>query len=216
MKVRAFSGGPFAENGYVAFCGREAVIIDPGASAPAMVDAVEREGARLAAILLTHSHMDHVEGVPAVRAAFPDAPLHLHADARAMYDAVPQQAAMFGLSPVPDLPAPDAGFEAGTPFRFGDCVLEVRLAPGHCPGHVILYSPADVLAFVGDVVFAGSIGRADLPGGDFQTLMRSIREQVLTLPDDTRLLSGHGPETTVGHERVGNPFLVPHYRGDFA
>ena len=92
----------------------------------------------------------------------------------------------------------------------------MRHAPGHAPGHVILYAPEAGAAFVGDVIFQGSIGRSDLPGGDFRTLMRSIHEQVLTLPDDTRLLSGHGPETTVSRERRTNPFLIPHYGGELA
>lgn len=218
MKILTFSGGPFGQNGYVVLCesSGDAVVVDPGATAPRMVEAVRDAGADLSAILLTHSHLDHVEGVPTVREAFPGAPIHLHADARAMYDAVPQQAAMFSLPAVADLPPPDAGFEHGGTFTFGDCAFEVRLAPGHCPGHVVLWAPDDGVALVGDVVFAGSIGRTDLPGGDYVELMRSIREQILTLPDETRLLSGHGPATTVGHERIGNPFIAPQYGGDLA
>lgn len=218
MKILTFSGGPFAQNGYVALCPSSgtAVVVDPGATAPQMVAAVHEAGATLAAVLLTHSHLDHVDGVPAVRKAFPGVPIHLHADALSTYEAVPQQAAMFGLPPVPDLPRPDAGFEHGGTFTFGDCSFEVRLAPGHCPGHVILWAAGEGLALVGDVVFAGSIGRTDLPGGDYLELMRSIREQVLTLPDETRLLPGHGPATSVGHERIGNPFIAPQYGGDLA
>jgi hydroxyacylglutathione hydrolase len=98
--------------------------------------------------------------------------------------------------------------------RFGECALQVRLAPGHAPGHVILVG--DGMALVGDVIFAGSIGRTDLPGGDLATLMRSIREQVLTLPDETVLHTGHGPDTTVGHERRSNPFVTGVYGGGFA
>jgi glyoxylase-like metal-dependent hydrolase (beta-lactamase superfamily II) len=104
----------------------------------------------------------------------------------------------------------------GTALELAGIRFEVRHVPGHAPGHVILYVPAAGVAFVGDVVFQGSIGRSDLPGGDFQQLMRSIREQVLTLPDETALYPGHGPSTTVGHERISNPFLVPNLRGGFA
>ena len=114
------------------------------------------------------------------------------------------------------LPAPDREFVPGESVGFGSCSFEVRFTPGHSPGHVILYSAEFQLALVGDVVFQGSIGRTDLPGGDFQTLMRSIREQVLTLPDETRIYTGHGGQTTVGLERRGNPFLIPHYGGEMA
>jgi glyoxylase-like metal-dependent hydrolase (beta-lactamase superfamily II) len=122
---------------------------------------------------------------------------------------------MFGLQADPQ-PEPTDTLVPGTPFEFGACSLQVRFAPGHAPGHVIFVSDADGVALVGDVVFQGSIGRTDLPGGDFQTLMKSIREEVLTLPDDTVLYPGHGPPTSVGQERIGNPFLVPHYGGELA
>ena len=117
---------------------------------------------------------------------------------------------------LPALPEPTHEFVPGEPYEFGDCVLEVRNTPGHAPGHVTLYDPDAGVAFVGDVVFHGSIGRTDLPGGDLKTLMKSIREEILTLPDDTVLYSGHGPPTTVGTERIGNPFLIPHYGGELA
>jgi hydroxyacylglutathione hydrolase len=132
-----------------------------------------------------------------------------------MYRALPEQASQFGYG-VRAQPEPDHTFEPGGTLTFGDCSFVVRHAPGHAPGHVILVSPEDHLAFVGDVVFQGSIGRSDLPGGDFRTLMRSIREQVLTLPDDMVLYPGHGPDTTVGFERQTNPFLVPSFGGELA
>jgi glyoxylase-like metal-dependent hydrolase (beta-lactamase superfamily II) len=117
------------------------------------------------------------------------------------------------LSP---LPPPDRELVPGETVRVGLEELEVRYTPGHAPGHVILYSATGGFALVGDVIFAGTIGRTDLPGGDFLRLMRSIREEVLTLPDETRLLLGHGPETTVGRERMGNPFLISQAPGRFA
>jgi hydroxyacylglutathione hydrolase len=208
--VRRFEGGPFQENAYLAVCEgtRTAVAVDPGAAAPALVRALEEEELDLAAILLTHAHLDHVDGVPAVRAFAPEVPIHLHAADRALYDAVPQQAMAFGL-PVPELPEPDHELQVGATLDFSpELRFAVRFAPGHAPGHVVFVAEDAGLALVGDVIFAGSIGRTDLPGGDFGRLMRSIREEILTLPDDMRLLPGHGPETTVGRERSGNPFVT--------
>jgi glyoxylase-like metal-dependent hydrolase (beta-lactamase superfamily II) len=160
-------------------------------------------------ILLTHAHMDHVEGIPAVKREL-DVPILLHPADAPLYAAAPMQAQMFGLRMEP-LPPVDGELVVGDAVRFGECALEVRFAPGHAPGHVILVG--DGVALVGDVIFAGSIGRTDLPGGDFATLMRSIREQVLTLPDETTLHTGHGPDTTVGRERVSNPFVTGVYGG---
>ena len=215
MRITTFTGGAFSQNGYLAVCASgDAVVVDPGSAAPRMVAALLEQRAELRAILLTHSHIDHVEGVARVR-RHAAVPIWLHPADRPLYDAVTQQATAFGVE-IEELPAPDASFEHGQVFEFGDCRLEVRHAPGHAPGHVILYAPEAGAAFVGDVIFQGSIGRSDLPGGDFRTLMRSIHEQVLTLPDDTRLLSGHGPETTVSRERRTNPFLIPHYGGELA
>jgi hydroxyacylglutathione hydrolase len=143
-------------------------------------------------------------------------PIFLHEQDRPLYDAVDMQARAFNLESVGPLPPPTDSMAHGEVLEFGSCRFQIRHAPGHAPGHVILYLEEEDLAFVGDVVFLGSIGRADLPGGDYHQLMESIRTQVLTLPDDTRLLSGHGPETTVGWERRTNPFLVGQYGGERA
>jgi glyoxylase-like metal-dependent hydrolase (beta-lactamase superfamily II) len=180
-----------------------------------MVEAVEEEGREIAAVLLTHAHLDHVEGVPVIRRSI-RAPIYLHADDRRLYDAVETQARAFNLPSLGELPVPDKFMAHGDILTFGECNFEVRHAPGHAPGHVIFYSRDEGVAFVGDVVFRGAIGRADLVGGDFYQLMESIREQVLTLPDDTRLFTGHGPETTVGWERRTNPFLVGQWGGELA
>jgi glyoxylase-like metal-dependent hydrolase (beta-lactamase superfamily II) len=217
VKVRTFTGGGFGENAYLAVCESTgaAVVVDPGADAPRIAAAIIAEKIDLRAILLTHSHIDHVEGVGDIQRVAPTAPIWLHPDALGMYRSVPHQAARFGMT-LADLPEPTDEFVPGEPFDFGDCSFEVRFTPGHAPGHVTLVEAKAGLAFVGDVVFHGSIGRTDLPGGDLKTLMKSIRQEILTLPDDTVLYSGHGPPTTVGTERVGNPFLIPHYGGELA
>ncbi len=206
----------FGENAYLVRCSAtgETVAIDPGGGAEAMIAALEEGGHALRAILLTHAHLDHIEGVAALAERIP-APIHLHPADRPLYDAAPQQAAMFG-HPFRAPPPPDETIVPGRDIEFGACRLEVRHAPGHSPGHVILYSPEAGVAFVGDVVFQGSIGRTDLPGGSFQQLMTSIREQVLTLPEDTELYPGHGPVTTVERERRENPFLAPNHPGSRA
>lgn len=217
MKIRTFTGRGFGENAYLAVCDSSGacVAVDPGAGAADMAATIRSEGLDLRAILLTHAHLDHIEGVSEIRSLDPELPIWLHPADLPLYRGVQSQAAMFGLRTEPQ-PEPTDELVPGEPFRFGESVLEVRFTPGHAPGHVIFVSETDGLALVGDVVFQGSIGRTDLPGGDFQTLMTSIREQVLTLPDDTTLYPGHGPPTQVGHERVGNPFLVPHYGGELA
>ena len=216
MEIRTFTGDGFGENAYLAVCEASGacVAIDPGAGAPAIVAAI-RPPVDLRAILLTHAHLDHVEGVALLREAVPEVPILIHPEALPMYRGVERQAAMFGLRTRPQ-PEPTGDLTPGGRFEFGSCALEIRCAPGHAPGHVILVAPDDGVAFVGDVVFQGSIGRTDLPGGDYATLMRSIREAVLTLPDETTLYSGHGPPTTVGRERRANPFLLPFQGGGAA
>lgn len=216
MEIGTYAGGPFAENSYLVRVdsGKGAVVIDPGAGADEIAGVIETEELDVLAVLLTHAHLDHVDGAARIREVT-DAPIHLHPDDRPLYDAAPDQARAFGL-PSPELPEPGEELAHGQALTFGDVSYEVRHAPGHSPGHVILWDEAGGVAFVGDVVFQGSIGRTDLPGGDYQKLMHSIRNEVLTLPDETRLFTGHGPDTTVGHERVGNPFLRPHYGGELA
>lgn len=212
LKVQAFTGGAFAENGYLAVCTRtsRAVAVDPGAASQGMADAIRSGGLELEAILLTHAHLDHVEGIHRVREVAPDAPIWLHPDDRPLWEHLEGQAAAFGMPYIPQ-PEPNRELVPGEDVSFGDVTLDVRFAPGHAPGHVIFVAHDHGTALVGDVIFQRSIGRTDLPGGDFHQLMASIREQVLTLPDEMVLLPGHGPATTVGEEREGNPFLVPHY-----
>jgi hydroxyacylglutathione hydrolase len=216
MEVRCFTGGNFSQNGYVAWCDDtgQCVIVDPGATALDMVAAIKAGAGEVTAVLLTHAHLDHVEGLGVIR-DYTDAPVYLHPADREMFDNLPAQAAMFGLSS-PELDAPEREFEDGGSIGLGESVFKVIHTPGHSPGHVILHAENDALAFVGDLIFAGSVGRTDLPGGDYQALFRNIREHVLTMPGDTRLFTGHGPATTVEHERTSNPFLIPNYGGELA
>ena len=218
MEVRCFTGGDFAQNGYVAWCEatNQCVIIDPGAAALDVVADVKAAAGEVTAILLTHAHLDHVEGLGVIR-DYTDAPTYLHPADRVMFDNLPAQVAMLGLSgSSPQLDPPEMEFEDDGVFHFGESVFNVIHTPGHSPGHVILYAEDDALALVGDLVFAGSVGRTDLPGGNYQELFQSIRQHVLTMPGETRLFTGHGPTTTVEHERTTNPFLVPSYGGELA
>ena len=194
--------------------GPEAVAIDPGGAANAMADFIERSQLQLAAILLTHAHIDHIEGIGKLNRRS-EAPVYLHPDDRRFYDNAQLQAVQFGMA-IDPLPEVDGALLHGHKLKFGGLGFEVRHVPGHSPGHVLLYAENANVAFIGDVVFQGSIGRTDLPGGNYQELMRSIRQQVLTLPDNTLLYSGHGPPTTVGQERVSNPFLAPSFGGGLA
>lgn len=211
VTVRAFSGGAFAQNGYLVVCTgtRRGILVDPGGGVEGMLTAVEAEGVAVESIVLTHAHLDHVDGVARAKRET-DAPILMHADDEPVYRSALEQAQVFGVR-IETPPPVDRHLTDGAPVRFGDCELRVRHTPGHSPGHVILVG--DGYALVGDCVFAGSIGRTDLPGGDFQQLMKSIRTHILTLPDETTLYSGHGPATTVGHEKVSNPFLVPDFGG---
>ncbi len=216
LHVETFESGAFAQNAYIV---REedatfAVAVDPGAAASRMADFLVDNGLFCEAILLTHAHLDHIEGV-AELVRRTGAAIHMHADDRSLYEHVQQQAAAFGLD-VETQPPIDATLEHGQRLQFGGIELEVRHVPGHSPGHVLFYSAQGGFALTGDVVFAGSIGRTDLPGASMTTLMQSIRSQVLTLPDATVLYPGHGPATTVERERIGNPFLAPNFGGSLA
>lgn len=209
--VRGFTGGAFAQNAYLVTCvgTGKGVLIDPGAATATMLHVVQQEEIEIELIVLTHAHLDHVDGV-ALAKRTTGAPILLHPDDEPLYHAAPTQAQWFGVQI--EIPPPvDRHLAHGDTIQFGQCAFEVRHAPGHAPGHVVLVG--DGVAIVGDCVFAGSIGRTDLPGGNLQQLMQAIRSQILTLPDETVLYPGHGAETTVGHERVSNPFLVPDFGG---
>ncbi len=206
MLIRRLTLGPLQSNCFLIATARggEAVVIDPGADADAIATALQEWDTRPVAILLTHAHLDHIGGVAGLVERF-GLPVYLHSDDRPLYDRAVDQAAAFGL-PLEPPPPPDHELTHGQHLNLAGIEFDVRFAPGHSPGGVVLVTVG--YAFVGDCVFAGSIGRTDLPGGDMATLLHSIREQILTLPDDTVLCSGHGPETTVAREAATNPFLT--------
>jgi hydroxyacylglutathione hydrolase len=215
MIIKTYVASGFAENAYLIWQNgnTEALAIDPG-DAPSIVRTLEEESLTLGAILLTHAHLDHIDGVAhLVRAT--SAPIYLHPQARLFYDNASVQAAQFGMR-VEAPPPPTHELPSQGTLELAGIELEVRHVPGHAPGHVLFYNEENKVAFVGDVVFQGSIGRTDLPGGNYQVLMTSIRDHVMTLPEETRLYSGHGPATTVGEERRFNPFIAPMYGGSFA
>lgn len=212
MQIFSANAPPFYKNGFVVSCEdtREAVIIDPGDDVGALLAAVKKSGVNVAAILLTHAHLDHITGVGRARAAH-HVPIWLHADDLFLYDAIVEQGEMFGMV-LERQPPVDRFFTPGTPFEFGHYVVDVLHTPGHCPGGVCLaigrQGTTTRELFVGDTLFAGSIGRTDLPGGDYDTLIRSIRNVLFAFPDATVVHPGHGPDTTIGAERTTNPFLV--------
>ncbi len=210
MRIERFAGGPFDQNTFLLTCSETGVcvVVDPGGGTPELMKVLEKRGVAPKAILLTHSHLDHVDGIPYLISRWPDLPVRMHPLDRPLWDAVPQQAAMFGL-PLPGaLPTPVMDLAEGETLAFGETLrLEIRFAPGHAPGHVIFVHHGAGEVIAGDVIFAGSIGRTDLPGGDHTELIRSIHREVLSLEDEVRLHPGHGPSTTVGRERASNPFL---------
>jgi glyoxylase-like metal-dependent hydrolase (beta-lactamase superfamily II) len=198
----------FAQNCSIVWCERTRVgaVIDPGGDLDQVLAAVQENGVQLQKILLTHAHIDHAGGTAelARRLQLPiEGP---HRGDQFWIDGLPEQARMFGL-PACDRFTPDRWLDEGDRVQVGEVEFEVRHCPGHTPGHVVFYSAADQVAFVGDVLFAGSIGRTDFPGGDYDTLIRAIRDKLLTLGDEVRFVPGHGPMSTFGEDRRSNPFL---------
>ncbi|HVH69165.1 MAG TPA: MBL fold metallo-hydrolase [Gemmatimonadales bacterium] len=210
MRVVQIPNGQFLENTYLVIDEPTSAcaVIDPGEEAGLILHKLTEAGVTPVGIWITHAHVDHVLGVGRLKTAT-GVPVYLHPADRPLYDRVPQQAIVFGMRAEP-LPAPDRELAHGDVLAVSGLSFRVRHAPGHSPGSVVFEGHG--AAFAGDVLFQGSIGRTDLPGGDFDTLRKSIERELLTLPDSTIVYSGHGPETTVGHERRANPFLGGAYR----
>jgi hydroxyacylglutathione hydrolase len=210
VKVIALELGPFAARCVILGCDvtKEAVVVDPGFEPDAVIGAIRHAGLRPNTILLTHAHFDHACGIAALKAAFPQAPVLLHADDLPLYSDLPGQGRVFGFAAVEAVPW-DGLLRDRQTVAVGQEHLLVRHCPGHSPGHIVLIrdDAAEPLAVVGDVLFAGSVGRTDLWGGSFVQLERSIREVLYKLPERTRVIPGHGPETTIGAEMAGNPFV---------
>ena len=207
MILEMLTVGPFQENCYVV--GDEAsgtgVIVDPGDEAARIALAVEQTNLEITQILITHAHIDHVGAVATLVDEY-SCPVLMHAEAEPMLGQLPAQAMMMGLR-FGKVPAVDRHIEDEETIKVGDLQLRSLYTPGHAPGHIAFYIESQGLLFSGDALFAGSVGRVDLPGGSMEILMQSIEERLLTLPDETRLYPGHGPATTIGNERVHNPFL---------
>ena len=209
LSIVTLTLGPVQTNVYLVAddASKAAVVIDPAAEGQLILDEADRRGWRITNIWLTHAHFDHLAGAGVVAdGSSPPPPVALHPDDYWLWRNE-GGAAFFGMRIDPG-PEPTIDLEHGQILRLGEVELEVRHTPGHTPGHVVFYCMAQKVVFCGDLIFQGSIGRTDLPGGDYQTLMDSIHTQILPLPDDTRLLSGHGLETTLGRERSTNPFLA--------
>jgi hydroxyacylglutathione hydrolase len=200
---------------------KRAICIDPGDDSAAIVEAIDKHGLRLQVIAVTHAHLDHVGGVSALKKLKPEAQIMLHKADEFIYEALPEQPAWIGI-PRAQWPALGFAFEAppkvdeyweeGKRLTVGELEFRVLHCPGHTPGHVILFEPNERKVFVGDVLFAGSVGRTDLPGGSTEQLMDSIINKLLPLGDDVEVYSGHGPVTTIGQERMTNPFLTGVYK----
>ena len=181
----------------------EAALIDPGDEATRLIARVEASGCRLRWLLATHGHFDHVAAAAEVQGTY-DRPLRIQAEDRFLVDAMPDHQSAYGL-PISQVPRLDATLQDGDEIPLGSGVLQVSAVPGHTPGHVMF--SYDGHSIVGDCIFAGSVGRTDLPGGDFSTLEASIRARIYKLPKNTVLHPGHGPDTTVERERRTNPFV---------
>jgi len=208
LQIQTVVSAPFNENTYIVWPegATQAVIFDPGLDPESILTVLAEAGLTAAAILNTHGHADHIAGNAAMKEAFPDAPLLIGEHEKQMLlDADLNLSGAFGF-PIISPPA-DATVRDGSVVEFAGVRLETLEIPGHSPGHVVfLYRSSPIIVFGGDVLFDGSIGRTDFPGGSMSQLLKGIREKLYTLPDDTLVYPGHGPATTTGREKMTNPF----------
>lgn len=210
MKVTCFTFNAFSENTYVLSDDtKECVVIDPGcydkAEKQQLTDFIKKEDLKVVRLLNTHCHIDHVLGNKFVADTF-NVGLEIHEKDLDVLRSVPAYAPNYGF-PNYEEQLPSAYLKEGEKVKFGNTELDILFTPGHAPGHVVFYNKAEKICIGGDVLFQSSIGRTDLPGGDFDTLIQSIKTKLFTLPDAVTVYPGHGPETTIGYEKKYNPFL---------
>lgn len=200
---------------------KRAICIDPGDDSDAIVETIDKHNFDLQAIVCTHAHLDHIGGVAGLKKRKPDAKVIIHPADEFIYDALPQQPAWIGIPEsqfaaygfdFEQPPKVDEHFSDGQIYSVGELSFQVIHCPGHTPGHIVLFEPTERKVFVGDCLFAGSIGRTDLPGGSTEQLMDSLFNKLLPIGDDVKVYSGHGPITTIGDERLTNPFLTGVYQ----
>jgi len=199
---------PFAQNCSIVWCDDplDAAVIDPGGDLPLLQREIDRLGVNLQQIWLTHAHIDHAGGTGTLARTHQLPIVGPHPGDQHWIDGLPKQSQMFGFPPAESF-KPTRWLHDGDTVQLGHCTLQVRHCPGHTPGHVVFFEPTTRRAFVGDVLFAGSIGRTDFPGGDYQTLINSITQRLWPMGDDVVFIPGHGPESTFGDERATNPFV---------
>ncbi len=208
LEIKTLILGPVQTNTYLVADSdtRDAAVIDPAWDGELILSEARSRGWRIAHLWYTHAHFDHIGGAAEIADALNPLPLvALHPNDHVLWRAG-GGGAFFGFEIDPG-PEPTIDFYQGQILKLGSVEFEVRFTPGHTTGHCVLYVESEKLCFCGDLIFNGSVGRTDLPGGDWDTLVNSIKTQIFILPDDTRLLSGHGPETTVGQEKQFNPYL---------
>ena len=199
---------PFQQNCSLVWCDEtnEAALIDPGGEVERLKAAVDERGLKLKALWLTHAHIDHAGGTGTLARELGLPIIGPHPGDQFWIDGLPQQSRMFGFPPAEAF-TPTRWLQDGDTVQIGHCTLNVRHCPGHTPGHVVFHSPEAKRCFVGDVLFAGSIGRTDFPGGDHATLIASITQRLWPMGDDTVFIPGHGPESSFGRERRSNPYV---------
>lgn len=210
IEIKSFTFNPFAENTYVLHDTdtREAVIVDPGCyekeEQTQLSDYITARRLKVVKLLNTHGHIDHVLGNAWVKDQY-GVKLYINREDEATLRSVETYAGAYGF-PRYTPSTPEEYLQEGTSVQFGNASLDILFVPGHAPGHIAFYHQEQKFCINGDCLFQGSIGRTDLPGGDFDTLIKSIRTQLFTLPDETVVYCGHGPATTIGHEKKHNPF----------
>ena len=223
MIIETFVLSPFQQNTRVVACEetRNAVCIDPGEESTEIVEYINKNKFNLQAIALTHAHLDHIGGVSALYKSFPQAEIVLHREDEDLYYNLPQQPLFMGFQPhqlkalgleYENPPQVTRNWQDGEIYAVGNLRFKVLHCPGHTRGHVVFAEEVERKVFGGDCLFAGSIGRTDLPGGDFDELIRSINDKILTLGDDFTVFTGHGANTTIGREKATNPFLTGVYQ----